>query len=366
MSLNSPETLPHLTSDLPGIGGVLKHAPEDFEVEEIPAYEPAGCGEHLFLWIEKRDVSAEQLTRHLSRVLGIPTAEIGTAGLKDRRAVTRQYVSIPARVEPHIEDLETDSIRVIRSARHGNKLRTGHLKGNRFSILVRDAVPDALARAEAIAERIRALGLPNYFGEQRFGREGETLALGFDLTRGAKTQRDLRGGNTRFLLRLALSAVQSHLFNQALAERLADGLLHRVLSGDVMEVVASGGKFVVEDAAVEQKRFDRRETITTGPLFGPKMKSPAGEPGRRETLLLERHGLTDADFLRFQKLTSGTRRPYLIRPDDLTVEQNPEGLRFRVTLPSGVYATTLLREFQKHPAESASALQPTQPVDREK
>lgn len=339
--------LPFVTAELPGIGGLLKHVPEDFEVEEIPAYEPSGSGEHLFLWIEKRDISAEQLTRHLSRAWGIPASEIGTAGLKDRRAVTRQYVSIPARPEPQTAGVDTESIRILRSARHGNKLRTGHLKGNRFSILVRDVVPDAPARAEAIAERIRALGFPNYFGEQRFGREGETLSLGFELLRGTKTQRDLRGGNARFLLRLALSAVQSHLFNEALAERLADGLLHRVLAGDVMEVVASGGKFVAEDAQAEQDRLDHREIVVTGPMFGPKMKSPTGVPAERETRLLERHGLSAADFLRFQKLTSGTRRPYLIWLDELSVASEPDGLRFRFTLPSGTYATTLLREFQK-------------------
>lgn len=341
---------PFLTSDLPGVGGVLKHVPEDFEVEEIPAYEPSGSGEHIFLWIEKRDLAAEQLTRHLSRALGIQPGEVGTAGLKDRRAVTRQYVSIPARAEPRIAAVETDSIRILRSARHGNKLRTGHLKGNRFSILVRDVVPDAAARAEAIVERIRSLGFPNYFGEQRFGREGETLSLGFDLLRGTKKPRDLQGGNARFLLRLALSAVQSHLFNEALAERLTDGLLHRVLTGDVMEVVASGGKFISEDAQAEQERFDRREIVTTGPMFGPKMKSPTGVPAERESRLLERHGLTSVDFIRFQKLTSGTRRPYLIWPQELVVTPAPEGHRFRFMLPSGTYATTLLREFQKQPS----------------
>ena len=343
----SSNPLPYLTPDVPGIGGMLKHVPEDFDVEEIPAYEPSGSGEHLFLWIEKRDVSAEQLTRHLSRALGVPPGEIGSAGLKDRRAVTRQYVSVPARLESSIAAVETGSIRVLRSARHGNKLRTGHLKGNRFSILVRNVGPDAVTRAAAIAERIRALGFPNYFGEQRFGREGDTRALGFDLLRGVKASRDLRGGNERFLLRLALSAVQSQLFNEALAERLADGLLHGVLVGDVMEVVASGGKFVVDDARAEQMRFDRREVVTTGPLFGPKMKLPAGEPAEREARLLERHGLGSADFLRFRKLTSGTRRPYVIWPEELRVNREPDGLRFRFSLAAGVYATTLLREFQR-------------------
>src|SRR5437899_1725794 len=113
---------PLLTADLPGIGGKIKIDPEDFEVEEIPAYEPSGQGEFLYLWIEKRDMGAEYFTRQIARRLDIAVGEIGTAGLKDRRAVTRQMVSLPAFVEPRLAQLDGDGIKVLRVGRHGNKL----------------------------------------------------------------------------------------------------------------------------------------------------------------------------------------------------------------------------------------------------
>ena len=121
------------------LGGRLKVRPEDFIVEEIPAYEPCGDGEHLFLWIEKRDLSAESLTTFVAKKLGIGRDAIGMAGLKDRRAITRQYLSVPARCADKVPTVESDSVKVLRSKRHRNKLHTGHLKGNRFEILLRDA-----------------------------------------------------------------------------------------------------------------------------------------------------------------------------------------------------------------------------------
>src|SRR5271155_993900 len=137
---------PLLTSDLPGIGGKIKFDPEDFEVEEIPAYEPSGQGDFLYLWIEKRDMGAEYFTRQIARRLDIPVGEIGTAGLKDRRAVTRQMISVPASVEGRLPQLEGDGIRVLRVGRHGNKLRPGHLHGNHFRITVRDLDPAVRAQ----------------------------------------------------------------------------------------------------------------------------------------------------------------------------------------------------------------------------
>jgi len=339
--------LPFLTADLAGIGGTLKQAPEDFVVEEIPAYEPVGDGEHLFLWIEKRDVSAEMLTRHISQTLGISAGDIGAAGLKDRRAVTRQYVSVPARCADHVSHLDTESIRVVRSARHQNKLRTGHSKGNRFSILVRDVAGDALERAELIAAHIQPFGFPNYFGAQRFGIGGETLNTGLDLLQGRMSEKKIPRARRKFLLRLSLSAAQSFLFNQALSARLNDKLFDRVLLGDVMQVVDSGGPFVVEDVGIEQGRLDMGEIAVSGPIFGPKMTSPRNEPARREQQLLDRCELSDDAFKKFGKLTRGTRRAYSASPGELSISSEQDGLRFRFTLPRGVYATTLLREFQK-------------------
>jgi tRNA pseudouridine13 synthase len=344
------------TCDLSGIGGALKVSPEDFLVEELPAYVPCGEGQHLFLWIEKRDVSAEDLVAHVARTLGIRRAEVGVAGLKDRRAVTRQFVSVPAECEPRLCGLEVGGIRVLQAARHRHKLRTGHLRGNRFDVLLRDVSPDAGAKAEAIAAVIRERGFPNYYGEQRFGLNGATAQLGLDLLAGRKRPRDIEPRRRKFLLRLALSAAQSAIFNVVLSERLAEGLLGTVVAGDVMQVVASGGCFVVEDVRREQQRYDQRETVLTGPLFGPNMKSPAGEPALREQRVLDRIGITPQQVAEFPRLLTGARRPLVIWVDDLQIAPDPAGLRFRFTLPSGVYATILLREFMKDDAAPADEI----------
>ncbi|MBI3860737.1 MAG: tRNA pseudouridine(13) synthase TruD [Planctomycetia bacterium] len=334
-----------MTNGQPGIGGRTKSRAEDFVVDEIPAYAAEERGDFLFLRVEKRDVSAEQLVSHLARALGIAHQDVGAAGMKDRQAVTRQFVSVPARCQALLESFSHEQIRILEVHRHPHKLRTGHLKGNRFSILVRDVENDSESKARAIADALQRTGVPNYFGEQRFGRDAETLALGLDLLSGARGPGSIPRARRKFLLRLALSAVQSALFNRALADRLNNGTLHQVSIGDVMQVTASGGPFVVLDAGREQQRFETREIVISGPIFGPKMKQPAGEIAAREARLLEDAGIPVTAFERFSNLTPGTRRPYLIWPEGLTVAAEPEGIRLEFTLPSGSYATVVLREF---------------------
>jgi tRNA pseudouridine13 synthase len=333
---------PLLTPELPGTGGRIKVQLEDFEVEEIPAYEPAGTGDHLFLWIEKRDLGAEFFVRQIAKRLGIPPGEIGTAGLKDRRAVTRQWVSLPAAVESRLADLDGDGVRVLRVSRHGNKLRPGHLRGNRFRILIRDVAPNAADLAAPILDRIRRDGLPNFYGPQRFGHDGETARLGFDLLRGER-----RGGRNPFLRKLALSAAQSVLFNDYLGRRLTDGLLRTVLAGDVMAKWPAGGMFVARDTQAEQARFDARETVHAGPMFGKKTFAAEGVAVDREAAVLRDVGLTAESFAGFGKLLMGTRRHNLVYVDDLAAELEPDGLRLTFTMPAGSYATVLLREVMK-------------------
>jgi tRNA pseudouridine13 synthase len=340
--------LPLTTADLPGIGGRIKTDPEDFEVEEIPAYPPSGQGDFLYLWVEKRGLGAEYFVRQVARRLDIAPGEVGTAGLKDRQAVARQMVSVPAAAEPRLGQLDGDGIRLLRVAgRHGNKLRPGHLHGNRFRILVRGVEAGAGQRLGPLLDRLRQGGLANFYGAQRFGRDGETVYLGLGLLRGTQ-----RGARSPFLRKLALSAAQAALFNHYLACRLADGLHRRVLAGDVMAKWPFGGMFVAEDVGREQARLEAREIVPAGPIFGRKTFRAAGEAARREAEVLATAGLAPEAFGGFGKLLSGTRRHNLVYVDDLTASEEAEGVRLSFTLPAGSYATVLLREVTR--ADTAS------------
>jgi tRNA pseudouridine13 synthase len=342
---------PLATPDLPGISGRIKTVPEDFEVEEVPAYEPSGQGEFLYLWIEKRGMGAEYFVRQVARRLEIPPGEVGTAGLKDRHAITRQLVSVPASAEPRLGALEGEGIRVLRVSRHGNKLKAGHLHGNRFRILIRDVAANAAELLPPLIDRLRRDGLPNLYGPQRFGHDGETVLSGLALLRGEPPPTSATGrrvnARSPFLRRLVLSAAQSALFNHYLGQRLRDGLLRRVLPGDVMAKWPFGGLFVTSDVPTEQTRFNAREIVSAGPMFGRKLFAAAGEAAEREATVLWEAGLTPTAFHGFGKLLAGTRRHNLIYLEDLTGAVEPEGARLTFTLPAGSYATVLLREITK-------------------
>jgi len=343
--------LPFLTPSFPGVGGRIKVEPADFEVEEVPAYEPAGTGDHLFLWIEKTDLGAEYFVRQVARRLGISNGEVGTAGLKDRRAVARQWVSVPATCEPAILKLEGDGIRLLRISRHTNKLKPGHLRGNRFRVLIRDA--SSSVDPEPILNQIRTEGLPNFYGPQRFGRDGETAQLGMSLLKGEPVT-----VRNPFLRKLALSAAQSLLFNEYLARRVRDGLLRTVLAGDVMAKWPAGGMFTAVDVPTEQARFDRRETVTAGPMFGRKTFPTHAAAAEREGAILSAAGLSRDSFAGFGKLVLGTRRHNLVYIDDLSAAWVADGLRLSFTLPAGSYATVLLREVMKVDVEGEEVEQP--------
>ena len=329
--------------------GRIKEEPEDFLVEELPAYLPTGEGEHLYLWIEKRDVSAEFLTGQLSRALGISRDSIGMAGQKDRRAVTRQWISIPGEAESRLSALDELAaqglVKVLSSSRHRNKLRTGHLVGNRFDIRVRTADPAAHEIALQIAERVRQVGVPNRYGDQRFGIGDATLAWGRDLLTGARTAREIEPQRRRSFLRLALSSVQSDLFNAVIQVRESQGTLRQALDGDVLQVIASGGCFLTEDLAVDQTRIDSREVIPTGPMFGVKMKSPGGVARELEQEILAASGFELKHFEPFSQLMQGARRALVVYPNDVAVHPDPLGVRIVFSLPPGAYATTVLAEF---------------------
>jgi tRNA pseudouridine13 synthase len=339
------QPLPFQYPELPGLGGRCKTVPEDFVVEEVPAYLPCGEGPFLFLWLEKRDMSAEYLARVVARKLGIALEEIGMAGLKDRHAVTRQWISVPVAAAEAVPTLEEEGIRVLEARRHGNKLKTGHLRGNRFTVRIRDVLPEAAGRLEQLLECLRRGGLANFYGPQRFGRQAETLRIGLRLM--GREVGGWRGKPSRFLRKLALSAVQSAVYNCYLVRRMAEGLLHRVLAGDVLALRHRGGLFRCEDPATDQERLDRREIVVTGPIFGKKMMVPTGPAGQREAELLAELGFAADSFAAAGKLLEGARRHNVVWLDDLTGRCDGGDVVLQFTLPAGSYATVLLRELMK-------------------
>lgn len=330
--------LPRLSADVPGCGGLFKATPEDFEVEELPAYLPGGEGEHLFLWVEKRGRDTREVVEALGRALGVPEQEVGVAGLKDRQAVTRQLLSVPARVEERLGQFALEGVRVLWARRHGNKLRTGHLRGNRFRLRLRE-VRDVEAARTSFA-RVCTRGLPNYFGEQRFGRAGDNAQWGRMLLLGQRLPRRPE----RFQRRLYLSAFQSHLFNLALAERVRAGTFDVPLLGDVLRREDSGGLFVCEQPAVEAPRVAAWEVSPAGPLFGPRMLAATHGVGEAEAALLKREGVALEDFRRGGGETQGGRRPYRVRPGAPSLEVEGRDLWLTFELPRGAYATELLHE----------------------
>jgi tRNA pseudouridine13 synthase len=332
-----PERWPTLL-DPPKVAGTIRKQPEDFQVEEVPAYLPAGEGSHLFLLVEKRLRTTDEVIRALAKQLGIPAGQIGCAGLKDRVALTRQWLSIPAAAQSRLDSFRQDGVTILETGLHTNKLKTGHLKGNRFRVRITDLEPKD---GEEIAWRctiLREKGVPNYFGPQRFGRDGRNEIVGRDLLAGELVRHDKRK------LRLLLSAVQSGLFNDLLARRVSSGMFHQALPGDLMIKAATGGRFLCEDPGVDQPRMDAGEIHPSGPIFGPKMQAAEGEPGEMEREVLSASGLSDESFTRFPKLTRGTRRSLRLMPGELKIELAEDLVQLSFTLTSGGYATSVIRE----------------------
>jgi tRNA pseudouridine13 synthase len=340
--------LPFVTAGLPGSGGTLKASPEDFRVDEQPAYLPSGSGPHLYLLVEKRGRTTRDVLRDLAARLGVPERDAGYAGLKDRAAVTTQWLSFPVARDPDPAALCGEGLRVLEISRHANKLRTGHVRGNRFALLVRGGDLD---RARSCAAALAQHGLPNFFGAQRFGVDGRNAEVGRAILRGEGTPEARRAARDRFLRRLSISACQSALFNRWLSERLTDGLFATALAGDVLKKLPSGGSFVCEDPTADLPRVAGFEVSPAGPMFGHRMRpTSAGEPRAREERLLRAEGMTVADFARGGDEAEGTYRAARL-PIRLELEPAGDGYRAAFELPRGSYATVVMRELMKSEAE---------------
>jgi tRNA pseudouridine13 synthase len=318
--------------------------PEDFQVDEVPAYPPAGHGGHLFVRFEKRSLTTREAVTLLAKALGVNPRDVGVAGQKDKHAVTTQWASFE-RVSPEAAlGLALPNLRVLAAEPHPHKLRTGHLRANRFVLVIRETHDEDAAREvlAALAER----GVPNYYGEQRFGAGDRNVTRATAMLRGdGPLPRD------RFERKLLMSALQSSLFNAWLAERVHDGLYAQPILGDLLRKEDSGGLFINQDNADAERRMLAWEISATGPMFGASMREPEGEAARREQVVFERSGLTQAMLEQHRKLGEGTRRAARVRIAEPQVERVEAGLRLTFELPSGAYATTVLREIMKSDAD---------------
>ncbi len=333
----------------------IKEVPEDFVVEEIPAYEPTGAGGHLFLRFTKRGKTTDDAVRAIACELGVSPRDVGVAGLKDKVAVTTQTISLPLpAAEPaaaafveRARSLVLDAITVLDARRHPHKLRTGHLAGNAFRIVLRGLANERVDEVVRSLERIAGKGLPNAFGAQRFGRDQDNAQRARAWIAGREAPpRDPRRR------RLFWSALQAELFNELLAARVNAGTWATPLEGDLVKRRASGGLFSCTDPDTDGERAARGEVTPTGPIFGVKMRWPGGVPGELERQVLAENLGELFDFASVRTLGEGTRRALRLWVDDLRVERaaNPsaaeqaESLRVYFVLPKGAYATTVLGE----------------------
>ncbi len=333
-----PRELPFEHLDLPALGGHIGPEPEDFKVDEVPLYEASGQGDHWYVRLEKRERTTRDLCIAVAAASGAPEREIGYAGLKDKHAVTTQWLSVPAqRTAPPEAWSLGEGFRLLEVKRHGNKLRVGHLDANRFQIRLVDLDPAVAERVGPLCERVAKSGIGNAFGPQRFGLGQRNLdsAL-YALRRGRLNPR--AGHRAKFMA----SVIQSEVFNRYLIARLAEAR-DRVVVGDVMRLEGSRSLFVVEDVAREQSRLDAGDIHLTGPMIGPKMKEAQGWPLELELAAAESLGLDAAALKALAPSAPGTRRDLLLRPTELLHEPAQQGWMVAFTLPAGAYASLVVR-----------------------
>jgi tRNA pseudouridine13 synthase len=404
------QKLPFLTGEIDGIGGVIKSCNEDFIVEEVPLYQPSGQGTHVYAQIEKKGITTYDAIAKIARAVNKQSRDIGFAGLKDANAITRQWISIEHIDPEKLNQIDIPNIKILQLARHGNKLKLGHLSGNRFAVRIRNiAVPfdEAVKKTQQILAILVKKGVPNYFGPQRFGNRGNNFLLGkallnemaeefIDLFLGRPEKDDsstinqarsfyeqglfekahagwpYQCADERRALKTLIktnsnkkkafstigkqlrmfftSAYQSYIFNRVLSARMPD--IDRLLLGDMAYKHINGACFKVEDAAAEQARCDNFEISPTGPLFGERMTKLTGPAGEIENPILADEGLEDTDTGQIKySHARGGRRALRFGPRNCEVskgcDKNGDYLELHFEIDSGCYATVLVREITK-------------------
>ena len=325
--------------------GALRTTPEDFVVEEILGFAASGEGPHALLRVRKRGANTEWVARELARAVGAKPFEVGFAGLKDRNAVTTQHFTVPRgkRSAEEFAGLAGEGYEVLASSAHQRKLPRGALEGNRFAITVRGLACDPVQLDQRIA-RIASGGTPNYFGEQRFGRDAgnleQVLRAAQKLAEGGRSDRRRRGRDDSGFM---LSAARSLIFNAILAERVARGTWNQLASGDVANLDGRGSVFAVDAPDAELKRrCNELDLHPTAPLSGQ------GESlARGEVLALEDSvsgQFPEALAVIHAEGMKSERRALRIRVRELTHEYTGDVLKLRFALSAGSFATTVLRE----------------------
>ncbi|MEP6899077.1 MAG: tRNA pseudouridine(13) synthase TruD [Rhodanobacter sp.] len=338
-----PVQTDHPQTELPWAYGApplrarLRSTPDDFRVEEVLGYDADGQGEHLLLWVEKRGANTDWVARELAKFAGVAPVAIGYAGLKDRHAVTRQTFSVQlaGRPDPDWSTFPHAEVKVLAATRHSRKLKRGALRGNRFVLLLREVQGDRAA-AERVLQQITARGVPNYFGEQRFGREGGNVAQARAMFGGRRVERDKRS----FLL----SAARSQIFNDVLAGRIERDAWDTPLDGEIWSLAGSRSWFGPEPFTdVLAERLARADIHPSGPLWGqgePPTQAEAGALERR----IAAASSDLAEGIAAARMDQ-ERRPLRLIPKDMKWRWlDDDVLELTFELPAGAYATVVVRE----------------------
>lgn len=328
----------------------FKHSPRDFVVDEIPLYEFSGEGEHLVLKIRKKSMSTWEMLSKIANTLGIKMSDIGYAGLKDKNAMTTQYISIHKKYEEAVDNLCVDGLKILEKHHHNNKIRTGHLKGNRFFIRLKKVTPADAKKIEQALKHLKKQGMPNYFGFQRFGNDGDNHILGKAICEKKHKERNKR------LQTLLISAYQSDLFNQWLDARLdyvdqahlsgQDNDIYTqtplgLIKGDIAMHYPQARAFKVEEPEVDAKRIESKSIVISGLLAGKKSIRAEGKAYEIE-----------APFDK-EATVNGARRLAWIYPEDTeaTYRPNDGWMELHFTLQKGSYATVLIEQIAKQPIQ---------------
>lgn len=323
------------THGTPEIQGHIRQSASDFEVTEVLDYAPSGAGEHDYLWLEKQGANTAWIAGKLAGHAGIRESDVGFAGLKDRNALTRQWFSVrrPSSAGTDWDSFDLPGVRILGQARHGRKLRRGAHSGNKFRIAIRGVDAPATTVNERL-DLIRAAGVPNYFGEQRFGHDGNNLQLATDLFAGRRLRRNKRS--------IALSAARSYLFNHILQHRVREGSWNRLIPGECACLDGSNSIFVVDEVDQElQKRCVEMDIHPGGALWGRGESACSGD-----ILSLEQSAVAPFEQLKkgLETQMDQSRRALRLAVRDLQWELDARTLWLDFRLTRGGYATAVLRE----------------------